>query len=284
MIDNLTQEQTAKFPSYVTKWLDIGLNTEPADFEASKKYICEAYKIAGVEPPSDDRFFHAPSPMAAIEMVQKISEGTIKKSDCLSNLCYGSLDANWLSLYDYFLTECNLEFCNKLDPFFKLSKSCGWWLPYSDFVVMSDKPREIHMNADKVLHNDSGMSVLYSDGFGIWSINGIAVTEQIVMSPETLTVDQIDAESNGDVRSIMLDRFTWVRYIKEGKCSYLDGRRNLIEGTMETLYKTPYDHRLIVTCPTGRMFSLGVPDSVKDCVNAQSWLAAGRKLNVIGRT
>jgi hypothetical protein len=43
----------------------------------------------------------------------------------------------------------------------------------------------------------------------------VRVTEQIVMAPQTLTAAQIDAESNAEVRRVMIERFGRARYIKE---------------------------------------------------------------------
>lgn len=281
MITELTPEQTAKFPEYVDKWLKIGLSTEPTDLEKAKIYIKMAYEATGeLEPPTD--FYLVDSPQACIELDQKLSG--LDARSCLENMCYGNQDAAWLSFYDYFLRECNVEECAKLNGLFGLAEHCGWWSPRETYAIVCNRPSEIHMDNENRLHNDSGMAVKYRDGYGIWSINGISVTEQIVMRPETLTVSQIDSESNNDVRSIMIDRFGWSRYIKDSKAKCLDKRTNDVENTMEALYQTRDDNRLLVTCPTGRMFSLGVPNTIMTCVEAQKWLGHGMKLNVIART
>jgi hypothetical protein len=44
----------------------------------------------------------------------------------------------------------------------------------------------------------------------------VTVTEQIVLRPEMLTVAQIEAEPNSEVRRVMLERFTLERYVREG--------------------------------------------------------------------
>ena len=281
MITELTPEQTAKFPEYVKKWLDIGLSTEPTDFEKAKVFIKMAYEATGeLTPP--ETFYLVNSPKECIELDSKLSG--LSPRECLENMCYGNQDAAWLSFYDYFMRECNVEECSKLNGLFGLSECCGWWSPRETYAIVCHRPTEIHMDEQNRLHNESGMAVKYVDGYGIWAINGITVTEQIVMHPETLTVKQIDGEQNMDVRSIMLDRFTWVRYIKDSKASCLDKRTNDVENTMEALYQTKEDNRLVVTCPTGRMFSLGVPGTIKTCAEAQRWLGHDKKLNVIART
>jgi hypothetical protein len=138
---------------------------------------------------------------------------------------------------------------------------------------------------DGRLHNDKGKSVRFRSGWGLWTIEGTPVNEQIVMRPETQTVEQIDKEANQDVRSIRIERFGWPRYIRESGAACIDGRDNAIEGTIEALYRCQDGScRLVVTCPTGRVFALGVPGNVETCRQAQHWLAGGRNFRVLART
>ena len=112
------------------------------------------------------------------------------------------------------------------------------------------------------------------------------------MRPETLTVSQIDGETNGDIQSIMIDRYGWPKYLKVINAKCIDTRDNDVEGTKEALYSTPkHGKRLVVTCTTGRMFVLGVPDNITKCDKAQSWMGPQelvntkvKKFNVIART
>ena len=67
----------------------------------------------------------------------------------------------------------------------------------------------------------------------------------------------------------------------------LDARSNEVENTKEALFATrSFGGRLVVTCPTGRVFVLGVPSQVTSCEQAQKWLGNENeeKINVIGRT
>ena len=146
-------------------------------------------------------------------------------------------------------------------------------------------PKDIHWG-ESGLHNESGPAAYYSPYFALWSINGVAVDRQIVVSPETQTIKQIEEEKNEDVRSIRINRFGWHRYIEESNSTLIDDRRNDVEGTREALYRTRYGKRLIATCPSGnnRIVALGVPDSIETCQQAQAWLAGEQSFNAIGRT
>ena len=50
-ITKLTEEQEARFPEFVEKWVKIGLSTEPADFEKATEAALKAYKLCNLEKP-----------------------------------------------------------------------------------------------------------------------------------------------------------------------------------------------------------------------------------------
>lgn len=62
------------------------------------------------------------------------------------------------------------------------------------------------MNSRGQLHSHDGMAVEYPDGWGVWAWNGVRVTEQIILRPDTLTPEQIAQERNAQVRQVMVER------------------------------------------------------------------------------
>ena len=50
-LDNLTPEQEAMILGWVEKWIDIGLSTEPADFESATEAALKAYKLCNFDKP-----------------------------------------------------------------------------------------------------------------------------------------------------------------------------------------------------------------------------------------
>jgi len=158
---------------------------------------------------------------------------------------------------------------------------------YDKFCIISDFPTELNYytrNGQLVAHNDKGPSHLWSDGFAIWTINGVAVTEQIVLNPKTLTIKQIDAEKNEEVKRVMIDRFGWTRYITETNAECLDVRINDIDGTSEALMALKDKSiRLLCACKsTARVYAIGVDKKIRTCQEAQSWMSGEKKINVIG--
>ena len=108
-------------------------------------------------------------------------------------------------------------------------QSACWWYPHKDFLIVCERPRQIHrelVDANRTrgwgshrLHNGSGPAVSWGDGWGVYSIHGVRVTQQIVEAPETLTVHQIEHEQNAEVRRIMIDRYGPKKYLTDSGAS-----------------------------------------------------------------
>lgn len=172
----------------------------------------------------------------------------------------------------------------KYDLFLRFNRHCPVWMWSSTLLFILRRPTEIHWNDAGLLHCDSGPSVKFSDEFCLWNINGVHVDEQIIMRPETQTLEQINGEKNDDVRTIRIDRWGWDKYIQENNLKAVDARRNDIEGTMEALYHTEQGGRLVATCPSGRIVSMGVTPDISTCQQAQAWLAGDKPFNSLART
>ena len=287
MLEKLTDEQVAAMDIYRDRWIEKGTSTEQSN-EEDFRACFEAVKSLCLEgDESLDNYVVCDSPSGIIKM-------GANKQRVLSESSYGQWEASWLSYYTFFRDECGIKIDEKINHFLLLAEHTCW--VYIDqktsTVYFSRKPVEVHME-NGLLHNESGPSVLFADGFALWSIEGHAVTEQIVMSPETLTIKQIHSESNADIQSIMVNRFGWGRYVEETDCKLLDSRHNDIENTVEALYDTKrFGLRLFCTCPTGRVFVKGVNKeevTSNTCEAAQNWLSGynldtRKKFRTIGRT
>ena len=236
-ITSLTEEQKAIFPHQVKKWTEIGLSTGDADFEKSIEYAKEAYTVAGLEHPKNFFMFDSPISCGVAyyllkkdeslwtagndrvnEMVKEIMKdldaadkavnGAIKEEirNSVWVSCYGSQDAGWLSFYDTFL-QFGIEECKKLEPLMKLAEVCGWWIPCDINCLFQHKPDQIHLNEQNQLHNPEGPAISYRDGFALYYVNGVEVPDYVVNNPELITVEDIEAETNAEVRRIKMERY-----------------------------------------------------------------------------
>jgi hypothetical protein len=50
-ITEITEAQKARFPEFIKKWIDIGLSTEPADFDKATNAALRAYELCNLKKP-----------------------------------------------------------------------------------------------------------------------------------------------------------------------------------------------------------------------------------------
>lgn len=199
IIESLTPGQEASLESYYEKWLAIGMRAGPTTEEERKQAedaVIRAYKVEGLEAP---KFVWTRSPM---EGAQRCLELGDEKSNLIYSAGYGSHDANWLGFYDFMMNELGLkEDCDDLVPLMDLAKVGGWWWPYENVCVMSERPMEIHVNDRGDIHNFTGPGVLYADGFAIYAFNGIEVPQQLADKPaDKITKNDFLKQENADIR------------------------------------------------------------------------------------
>ena len=77
-INSITPEQAARFHEWVAKWVDIGLSTEPADFERAEAAALKVYALCKMKKPKtvlrvDSPFSSARAGKAALAMLNKDS-------------------------------------------------------------------------------------------------------------------------------------------------------------------------------------------------------------------
>jgi len=182
----------------------------------------------------------------------------------------------------------------KLKMFNKWCGYCPIVLPFKNLCIVCKNPIKVNWQ-NNLLHNEFGPSVEFKDGYKIYTLEGIQVDEQIVMNPESQTIEQINSETNADIKIIRINRYAgqgksgWPKYLDKIKAKELDCRENDIEGTIEALYETPVGANcLIATCPSGKIAPMTVHPSIRTCEQAANYLnpfgRIGLKGRIIGRT
>ena len=92
MLTELTQQQIAKFPEYVDKWIKIGLSTEDSiNKELAKQSIIKAYKCAGLKEPEIFIFTESPFHNSVLYSIFKNKKVWNSVSDSVSGSISGSV-------------------------------------------------------------------------------------------------------------------------------------------------------------------------------------------------
>jgi hypothetical protein len=182
--------------------------------------------------------------------------------DSVRDSGYGQHDASWLAFCYFFNVECGLKTqTNKLSGLWKICQNAGWFLPHEKICWISERHNVLHRNKQGKLHNENGISLAYPDGWGIWALNGVRVSEQIVMTPaEYLDPTMILSEKNAEIRREIVRKIGIERVCAKLNAKVLDRKD---------------DYELLEICVDGRTFqylkmknpSIGVyhVEGVRDC-------------------
>lgn len=152
------------------------------------------------------------------------------------------------------------------------SRSCPYVVsPVVGLVVVSRRPVEVHWDGETQNRLD-GPVVRYADGFALYAIEDVVVPEQVVMAPHTLTVEQINAEPNDEVRRIMRQQFGEDRYILESGAELIqfDTEQVGTGSRPRILVQQKDGSRWLVGADgsTGRIYSMSVPATAATCQQA----------------
>ncbi len=298
VLETLTPEQEAMLPEIRDAWIKIGLSCEPLDLPRATNAVHMAYEAGGLAPPK--HIFVADSPLSCSfmsyvldkhpEMLKEMTQAELDKAvqqlkdkdlpslikaskDYISHQIYGSHDAGWLSFYDAFKTFGLEEIIKPLNGLIELAKCCGWWAPYEEVAILQHRHTEVHLDDRGLLHNDTGPAVLYRDGFSVYSIHGVRVPKNVVEDPSSITVDSVAAESNIEVRRVMIEKMGVDKYLKDCGAKLVDmDQRTSIGGGPRALLESNDGQKWLVGTDgsTHRTYFMNVPAESTTCSDAHN--------------
>ena len=189
---------------------------------------------------------------------------------------FGAHDAGWLSWISFFYEAVGLECCAPARGLMALAQTCGWWAPYRDACIIQHRHTHVYFDDLKRLHRDDGPAVLYRDGFSVFSLHGVRVPERVVLAPETITLAEISAETNAEVRRIMIERYGPGKYLQESGAKLLDMDSLTLEGSAcRALMEDSAGDRWLVGTDgsTKRVYHMPVPAEAQTCSEAHAMIA-----------
>ncbi|WP_280345883.1 DUF6745 domain-containing protein [Nocardia neocaledoniensis] len=120
----------------------------------------------------------------------------------------GQHEAAWLSAYD---TAPG----GVLDGVAAVATQAGWWWPYEQVAVISERPLELHRDEAGRLDRGDGPALRYADGFALYAWRGMPVPAEFLATLATLTPQRIRDEDNAELRRVMLEHYGYDRYLTE---------------------------------------------------------------------
>jgi hypothetical protein len=110
---------------------------------------------------------------------------------------------------------------HKDDGLDEILLNCGGFIPFSDWVIATERPIAIRRDERNRIHCTSGKAIEYGGGWGVYMLHGIRVPEQLVLAPETITCTEIEKCRNLEVRRLMIDAYGAERFLTDGKAELI---------------------------------------------------------------
>ena len=241
-ITELTLKEQAQIPIIRDEWLKIGLSTDPMNRDAARAAICDAYKIANL--PEPKIFIYLGSPWAGAlgsaflsKVCNQVRDQVRDRvraqvgaqvgdqvgaqvgdqvGDQVCKSVYGQHET-WLSFYDFFRRTMRGKISgpDRLLPIIAVAQNAGWWWPFANAVIVTDRPASISRDAQNRLHCETGPALAYRDGWSIYAWHGLRIPAHFITEREKITFSQIKSEENVEFRRVLRDLYGRDRYLSD---------------------------------------------------------------------
>lgn len=84
---------------------------------------------------------------------------------------------------NFFIDVCGLildkDIMERALIYRKINESVNYIWANRNFVIVCDRPKEIHRDDQGQLHNEKGMSIKYGDGWGLYHLHGVSFEKEL---------------------------------------------------------------------------------------------------------
>ena len=226
MIEKLSAEQEVVLAQVRDEWTAVGLSTEPADRPAAEEGVRQAYRRAGLEPPSVVIWLGSPyAGCVASAMLSQDQVGAQVRAQVwdqvraqvwaqvrgqVRDAVWGQHEAGYLGWCDAMqLIGVNLDVAGLST----VARNAGWWWPMRDTVILTDRPDTLHRDPQGRLHCETGPALRYRDGWAIHAIHGVRVPADLIETG--WDVKRTLEEDNAEVRRAAIELTGWDRFIAD---------------------------------------------------------------------
>jgi hypothetical protein len=129
---------------------------------------------------------------------------------------YGQHDAAWLAGFDFLgRVAPQASAVAKLAGLMQIARTAGWWWPFEQVAVVSERPAVLARDDQGRLHGGDGPAIAYSDGLALHCWRGMPVPADLIGRLDQLTVERIHAEQNLELRRVLTERYGLDRYLRD---------------------------------------------------------------------
>ncbi len=190
---------------------------------------------------------------------------------------------NWIAYYKYFEKYGLLPYDKNfkiLDIWYDLACSCGWCYTFENMVFVCEKPSKLYLNAQGQLHKDGSMALEYSDGYGLWILNGISVPKWLVETKaEKINPKLALTETNADIQREIIRKVGAERILKCCNAKTLDDWNDPNTGYNYKLMDMSIGERIRRkylyfehASMKGVFYAKPVPPETKKALHARAWM------------
>jgi hypothetical protein len=116
------------------------------------------------------------------------------------------------SFYEWFRHVAKLDInWEPWIPWNTLGEHSGPRYVHEKFVIISDFPTILKVDNENRPHSSTGPFCQWRDGFSLYAWHGVRVPAWIIEQPELITIEKIEAESNAEIRRVMMDRYGFLK-------------------------------------------------------------------------
>lgn len=128
----------------------------------------------------------------------------------------GQHDAPWLGLF------AHLGRLDGLRGLAAVAAEAGWWWPYENLVIVTQRPAELHREESGRLHRGDGPALAYPGGFELHAWRGMPMPADFTATLGTLSLERIGQERNAELRRVMLEVYGFDRYLADTGATPVD--------------------------------------------------------------
>lgn len=162
----------------------------------------------------------------------------------LRNNTYHGYEFGQFGIFDgvrtsYFREVCGLKFPKYLFEDIAAFTGCWWWL--DNFIIVSDRPRQINIDENNRLHSTTGPAIEWRDGSSLYAWHNTLVPAKLITNPDDYTSEEIKKLENTEMIRALAEKLGWEKYINklgiEVIDSYTDSKTGLKYELLDSCHK-----------------------------------------------